>query len=103
MVKHIVIVNEHGEVQKKYLPMLSEARHFSEDLLQKIIFDEPNLLSAEEIDPDFSNLIPINREVPVKSGSIDALYITPDGKICVVETKLWRNPPSSQKRGRSDH
>lgn len=92
MVKHIVIVNEHGDVQKKYLPMPSEARHFSEDLLQKLIFAEPNLLSAEEIDPDFSDLIPINREVPVKSGSIDALYITPEGKICVVETKLWRNP-----------
>jgi hypothetical protein len=92
MGKRIVIVNERGEVQKKYLPMPSEARHFSEDLLQKLIFEEPNLLSAEEIDPDFSNLIPISREVPVKSGSIDALYVTPEGKICVVETKLWRNP-----------
>ncbi len=92
MVKHIVIVNEHGDVQKKYLPMPSEARHFSEDLLQKLIFAEPNLLSAEEIDPDFSDLIPISREVPVKSGSIDALYVTPEGKICIVETKLWRNP-----------
>jgi hypothetical protein len=92
MVNHIVIVNEHGDVQKKYLPMPSEARHFSEDLLQKLIFAEPNLLSADEIDPDFSDLIPVSREVPVKSGSIDALYVTPEGKICVVETKLWRNP-----------
>jgi len=92
MVKRIVIVNELGEVQKKYFPMPSETRHFSEALLQKMIFEEPNLLSAEEIDPDFSNLIPISREVPVKSGSIDALYITPEGKICVAETKLWRNP-----------
>jgi hypothetical protein len=91
MGKRIVIVNERGEVQKKYFPMPSEARHFSEDLLQKLIFEEPNLLSAEEIDPDFSNLISISREVPVKSGSIDALYITPEGKICIAETKLWRN------------
>ena len=92
MGKRIVIVNEHGDVQKKYLPMPSEARHFSEDLLQKLIFAEPNLLSAGEIDPDFSDLIPISREVPVKSGYIDALYVTAEGKICVVETKLWRNP-----------
>ena len=92
MVKHIVIVNEYGDVQKKYFPMPSESRHFSEDLLQKLIFAEPNLLSAGEIDPDFSELIAISREVPVKSGSIDALFITPEGKICVVETKLWRNP-----------
>jgi hypothetical protein len=92
MGKRIVIVNERGEVQKKYLPMPSEARHFSEDLLQKMIFEEPNLLPSEDIDPDFSNLIPISREFPVKSGSIDVLFITPEGKICVVETKLWRNP-----------
>lgn len=92
MGKRIIIVNEHGEVQKKYFPMPSETRHFSEDLLQKMIFEEPNLISAEEIDPDFANLIPISREVPVKSGAIDALYVTPEGKICVVETKLWRNP-----------
>ncbi len=92
MVRQIVIVNDHGEVQKKYVPMPSETRHFSEDLLQKLIFTEPNLLSSEEIDPDFADLIPINREVPVKSGSIDVLYITPEGKICIAETKLWRNP-----------
>src|SRR5674476_143231 len=91
MGKRIVIVNERGEVEKKYFPMPSEARHFSEDLLQKMIFEEPNLLSSEEIDPDFSNLISISREVPVKSGYIDVLYVTPEGKICVVETKLWRN------------
>ena len=92
MGKRIVIVNERGEVQKKYIPMPSETRHFTEDLLQKIIFEEPNLLSSEEIDPDFSTLIPIRREFPVKSGKIDLLFITPEGKICVAETKLWRNP-----------
>ena len=92
MVKRIVIINDRGEVQKKYLPMPSETRRFSESLLQKLIFEEPSLLPSEEIDPDFSNLIPIRREVPVKSGSIDVLYITPEGKLCVVETKLWRNP-----------
>ena len=28
----------------------------------------------------------------VSSGSIDNLYLIPDGTICIVETKLWRNP-----------
>ena len=92
MGKRIVIVNEHGEVQKKYLPMHSEARHFSEDLLQKLIFAEPNLLSADEIDPDFSDLIPISREVPVKSGSIDALYVTPEGKIFRCRNQALEKP-----------
>jgi hypothetical protein len=85
MSKRIIFVNEQGDIQKKYFQVPSEARHFPESLLQKIIFEEPNLLSAQEIDEDYSELIPINREVPVKSGSIDVLYITPKGKICMLK------------------
>lgn len=32
------------------------------------------------------------RELPVRSGSVDVVYVTLEGKICLVETKLWRNP-----------
>ena len=46
MVKRIVIINDRGEVQKKYLPMPSETRRFSEGLLQKLIFEEPSLARA---------------------------------------------------------
>jgi hypothetical protein len=92
MVKHIVVVNRNGEVLERYSPISPRTQQLTETLLQKLVFDEPRLLSTEEIDSDYANLIPLSREVPVKSGSIDVLYITPEGKICLVETKLWRNP-----------
>lgn len=69
-----------------------DSAQFSEHWIQSLIFDHPELLPAREIDDDFDQLIAIGREIPVLSGSIDNLYISPKGKLCLVETKLWRNP-----------
>jgi len=66
-------------------------RTISEDTLQRIIYGQPELLSSNEIDPDYGKLIPLAREVPIPSGSIDILLLTPEGRLCVVETMLWRN------------
>ncbi|NQT80767.1 MAG: hypothetical protein HQ555_10315 [Candidatus Aminicenantes bacterium] len=57
-----------------------------------MLIANPSLLPSKEIDESWDNLIPLGREVPVTAGAIDNLYITPEGLICLVETKLWRNP-----------
>ena len=36
--------------------------------------------------------IPIGREVHTERGPIDNLYVSPEGGITIVETKLWKNP-----------
>ena len=36
--------------------------------------------------------MPVCTELNTPAGSIDALYATPQGKLVVLETKLWRNP-----------
>ena len=92
MDKYIVIINRDGEMQKRVKPVLPRDKLFTEAFLQKLIFNEPRLLPTGEIDSDYSNLIPLGREVPVRSGAIDVLFVTPEGQICIVETKLWRNP-----------
>ncbi len=92
MSKQVMIIDKGGVVQKRYTPAMQQHRQVTENFLQKLAFEEPGLLSTEEIGPDFANLIPLRREFPVKSGSIDIVYLTPEGKICLVETKLWKNP-----------
>jgi hypothetical protein len=92
MTKRVVVVDEEGVVQKRYAPVSQQNQNFAETFLQKLIFEEPKLLPTEEIGSDYANLIPLCRELPVKSGSIDVVYLTIEGKICLVETKLWRNP-----------
>jgi hypothetical protein len=45
-----------------------------------------------DIDPAIGHLVPICMELETGAGPADILYLTPLGKIVLVETKLYRNP-----------
>lgn len=64
----------------------------TEEWLQRLIFEHPDLLPVHEFDESLAPLIPIGREVATRSGSLDNLYISPVGRLIIVETKLWKNP-----------
>ena len=70
------------------------SRAYAEKLLQEIIHSDPSVLPVEELEPSFSDLRPVCQELPLASGTkyIDNLLVNPDGRICIVECKLWRNP-----------
>ena len=78
-------------------PMATDDRQYDESWLQKLLFDHPDLLPIADIDPAFGKLVPLAREFPVASGSIDVLYATTEGALCLVETKLWRNPEAHRE------
>lgn len=44
-----------------------------------------------DIEPAFGELHSAGREISCGHGTIDNLFVTPEGEIVVVETKLWRN------------
>ena len=73
-------------------------KSYDEEWLQDILAKEPSLLLSGEYDSCFDNLICIGREVPVgdseNKGYIDNLYVSSQGKVCIVETKLFRNQES---------
>lgn len=73
-------------------PVGTGTQQFDENWLQQLLFAHPDLLPIADIDSTFGTLIPLAREFPVSSGYIDVLYATADGQLCLVETKLWRNP-----------
>ena len=67
---------------------------FPEKLLQELIHADPGILPVEEIDRKFADLRPVCQELPLANGAkyVDNLLINPDGRVCIVECKLWRNP-----------
>jgi len=99
MNKKPVIVSN-GEIQKLNKVLLN-SDSFRESWLQELLYSEPSILPTNEIDSSFSNLIPIGREIPVKSGDntgyIDNFYISSKGYLVIVETKLWRNPEARRE------
>lgn len=59
----------------------------TEDWLQNLLYENPELLPVQEFDESFAPLISLGREVE----GIDILYVSPLGKLTIVETKLWKN------------
>lgn len=65
---------------------------FSEQWLQRLIFQRPAALPARELEPAVDQLVPMALEIQTPTGYIDNLYLTPEGHIVLAECKLWRNP-----------
>jgi hypothetical protein len=68
-----------------------------EDWLQALLFSTPSLLPIEDIEPTFSGVIPLCREIETAVGPLDLLFINEQGLLTLVECKLWRNPEARRK------
>ncbi len=81
---------------RKYLPLQRvefSDRRIVETFLQEALNQNPALLPIDEIDTAFGPITSIGREI----ASIDNLFISPTGRLTLVETKLWRNPESGRE------
>ena len=63
-------------------------RGIQEADLQVLLDGNPGLLPISRFDETFAPAISLGREIM----GIDNLFISPRGRLTVVETKLWRNP-----------
>ena len=84
-------------LQRASFEQSSAAGAFTEDWLQAQLFRPPLLLPVEDVDPAYRQLLPVCRELNTPAGPLDILYVTPQGRLVVVETKLWRNPEVRRK------
>jgi len=73
---------------EKLSQLPSQHKTFDEKWLQELLYKHPTILPVDEMDESFSPPISLGREI----ANIDNLFISPDGLLTIVETKLWRNP-----------
>lgn len=90
----VVIIGDHATTLER-ISLGSGA--YDENWIQRICFENPNLLPVEELEPTFGGMIPICRELTTKSGSVDLVYLNEYGFITIGECKLWRNPEARRK------
>lgn len=69
----------------------------NEAWLRDTLFDNPELLPIQDIDPSFGPIIPLCREMRTEAGPLDVAFINPFGRLTLVECKLWRNPEARRK------
>jgi hypothetical protein len=86
------LVGESGE-QLPLTRVSFSDRRVAEKLLQSILHQTPQILPVDEFDASFGPLISLGREID----NIDNLFISPRGRLTIVETKLWRNPEATRE------
>ena len=84
----------HGDQGERVEP---SSQAYDEAWLQRLMHDHPALLPIEQIEASYWPATPICMELPVASGFIDNLLLTPDGGVVIVEAKLWRNPQARRE------
>jgi hypothetical protein len=90
----LIISNGHCSALRR-VPL--DQRKVDEGWLQTLLFEYPQLIPVEDIEPVFARLLPLARELPTPAGPVDLVYISPAGYITFVETKLWRNPEARRQ------
>jgi len=91
-----IIVNPDGSTTKIRRFAFTETK-LEEGWLQDLIENNPEVLPVAEIEPVFAPLVSIGREVETSVGYIDNLFLSPQGYLTIVETKLWRNPEARRQ------
>jgi len=90
-----ILIQSGSPTRLERIPFLEKS--FREHWIQELIHTQPSLLPIDDIDSNFAPLIPLGREISTSAGSIDNLFISPEGYITIVETKLWRNPEARRE------
>jgi len=91
-----VIVRSNGIIEEIPRVPVTE-KLLNEAWLQDLIRKQPDVLPVSDIEAIFDPPISIGKEVSTNSGIIDNLFISPEGYLTLVETKLWRNPQSTRE------
>lgn len=90
-----ILIQSGSPIKLDRVPFVEKS--FREHWIQELIHTQPSILPIDEIDSGFAPLIPIGREISTPVGSIDNLFVSPEGYLTIVETKLWRNPEARRE------
>ncbi|MEM9948340.1 MAG: hypothetical protein AAF810_20090 [Cyanobacteria bacterium P01_D01_bin.36] len=70
---------------------------YDEAFIENILFEHPEILPISEIDATYQNPVSVCTQLSTEAGILDVLYITPTGRLVILEAKLWRNPEAKRK------
>ena len=77
--------------------LVQSAAYANETELQKLLFEQPSLISVNEVRAEAGTLVATVREFPLDVGSIDLIGFTANGDIAVIECKLATNTEVKRK------
>jgi hypothetical protein len=92
-----VLLEQSGKIARGERVHVGETKGRNEAWLRNMLFNFPEIVPTEDIDPTFSPLIPLCKELRTEAGLIDATFVNERGRLTIVECKLWKNPQSRRE------
>lgn len=86
-----------GECPEKLERIHLNSNELLEKTIQEVIEKCPDILPFSDIDISFGSFTHLCREYKTQNGPIDHVLLGEHGEICLIETKLWRNPEARRK------
>ena len=97
MTRHCVVVTPDATKSIwKQLPF-GDLGGKNEAWLRDVLQAHPELVPLDELDRTYGPLVPICTELQTDAGRIDNVFISPEGRLTLVECKLWNNVESRRK------
>lgn len=94
----LVLVSGSKSKPLEKIGFLSDSNfQYNEKWLQDFLFENAQSIPVEEIDSTYVDMIPVCCELNTPAGPLDILCVTAQGKLAVIEVKLWRNPEARRK------
>lgn len=91
----LVLLNDDETTVVRRVPR-GEARR--EHVLRDLIAERPEILPVHDLDPSYGRLVTVTRELSLPGvGFVDVLLMDAQGRLVVVECKLWRNPQARRE------
>ncbi len=92
-----MLLEQAGKLEKGKRVYIGEVKGKNEAWLRDKLFNNPEIIPAEEIDSTFGPLVPLCRELRTDAGQIDAVFINKRGRLTIVECKLFKNPQARRE------
>ena len=98
----ILVFDDNGSLRSKYdRQSLGSSSSFDEKWLQKVLFENINLIGVSDPIYDKVKVVPLCRELTLNDGIrnlfLDVLAVTETGRLVLIECKLWKNPQARRE------
>ena len=97
MYGEFLLLEGDSEPERAERILLGSDKTKDEAWLRDQLFAHPEIIPVTEVDPTFGPLVPLCRELRTDAGPIDAVFINSDGRLTIVECKLWKNPQARRE------
>lgn len=97
MYGQFVLLSDDGQTETARRIYLNEKGGDREFFLRDTLLAHPEIIPIDEIDATFGELVPLCRELRTTAGPVDAAFINRQGRLTLVECKLWDNPEARRK------